>query len=227
MSPAPKDYVDVAERIRQFKAAFPDGSLQHHVEPKMVSAGDKAFIMYAAAAYRTPDDPRPGIGWAWEPVPGPTPFTRDSELMNAETSAWGRAIVALGFDTKHVASSNEVQNRQQFAAPPQASGAEDSTRSSSEASASAPEEPLPPASEKPVTKGVLGEIGMVVKLLEGAFPEHAGEGRTWADVAREHSMDAFGKTDSKSLTLAEGNELREWLEGEYNQAAKAAQVPFG
>jgi hypothetical protein len=34
--------------------------------------------------------------------------------MNAETSAWGRAIIAVGAsDAKRVASANEVRNRQQ------------------------------------------------------------------------------------------------------------------
>lgn len=111
MAGAPADYVDVAERIREFKRQYPEGSLQAHLPPYITEAGGKAFVVYSAAAYRTPDDPRPGIGYAWEPVPGRTNFTRDSELMNAETSAWGRAIVALGFETKHIASANEVRNR--------------------------------------------------------------------------------------------------------------------
>ena len=50
---------------------------------------------------------------AWEPLPGLTPFTKGSELMVAETSAWGRAIVAaLAADTQKVASADEVRNRQ-------------------------------------------------------------------------------------------------------------------
>src|SRR5205823_6134471 len=54
-----------------------------------------------------------GKGIAWEPFPGPTPFTKDSELMNAETSAWGRAIVAVGIVAKgeKVASRSEVAAR--------------------------------------------------------------------------------------------------------------------
>ena len=50
---------------------------------------------------------------AWEPFPGRTPYTFNSELMNAETSAQGRAIVAaLAADTrKGVASQEEVRNR--------------------------------------------------------------------------------------------------------------------
>lgn len=117
-------YVDVAERIRTFRERFPEGSLQpvNPAEPYVIATvGDKAFVVYAAAAYRTPDDPRPGIGVAWEPLPGRTPYTRDSELMNAETSAWGRAIVAaLAGDTQRIASAEEVRNRQETpkAAPP-------------------------------------------------------------------------------------------------------------
>lgn len=98
------DYLDVAARLRLFKDKHPDGSLQP-VNPErpieVMTVGDKVFLAYAAAAYRTPDDVRPGIGIAWEPFPGTTNFTRNSEAMNAESSAWGRAIVAaLAADTK-------------------------------------------------------------------------------------------------------------------------------
>jgi hypothetical protein len=108
-----KDYVDVATRIREFKAAFPDGSLQQ-VRLEFHTIGDQTFVLYVAACFRTPDDQRPGIGSAWEPVPGKTPYTKDSEVMVAETSAWGRAIVAAtGADTKAVASLDEINARKQ------------------------------------------------------------------------------------------------------------------
>lgn len=107
----PDDYVDVAERVREFRTKHPDGSLQQH-DLQFVDFGGKAWVIYTAAAYRTPDDPRPGMGTAWEQVPGKTPFTRDSELQNAETAAWGRAIVAaLAADTKRIASADEVYAR--------------------------------------------------------------------------------------------------------------------
>ncbi len=105
------DYVDVAERIRSFYERFPEGRLttvDWEVKPDV---GGNTFVWVHAKAYRTPDDPLPGDGIAWEPVPGPTQFTKDSELMNAQTAAWGRAIVALGFDTKKIASKQEVQAR--------------------------------------------------------------------------------------------------------------------
>jgi len=112
-----KDYVDVAERLRIFKDRHPEGSLQPlnpHQPYDIITTADKTFIVYIAAAYRTPDDPRPGVGSAWEPLPGTTPYTRNSELMVAETSAWGRAIVAaLAADSKRVASLDEVKARRE------------------------------------------------------------------------------------------------------------------
>lgn len=110
------DYVDVPARIAEFRSKHPEGSLQpaNPAEPyKVERIGDKTYVVVVAAAYRTPDDARPGIGMAYEQWPGRTPYTKDSELQNAETSAWGRAIVAvLAADTKRsVASAEEVRNR--------------------------------------------------------------------------------------------------------------------
>lgn len=105
------DYVDVAERIRDFRAVFPMGSLQQ-VSIDFREVAGSWWVIYTAAAYRTQDDTRPGQGTAWEPIPGKTNFTRGSEVQNAETAAWGRAIVAaLAGDTKRIASREEFQNR--------------------------------------------------------------------------------------------------------------------
>jgi len=102
------DYNEVADRVREFREKHPDGSLQQ-VDVKFIEFDGRNWIVYTAAAYRTPDDARPGIGTAWELVPGKTNFTRDSELQNAETAAWGRAMVAaLAVDSKKIASLDEV-----------------------------------------------------------------------------------------------------------------------
>jgi hypothetical protein len=132
-------YVDVATRIALFKEKHPEGSLQpaNPAEPYRIEViGDgHCYIVYVAAAYRDPKDRRPGIGVAWEEFPGRTPYTKHSELQNAETSAWGRAIVAaLAADTRvgGVASRDEVRNRQRsepagYDGPPLASDEEVST----------------------------------------------------------------------------------------------------
>ncbi len=119
--PKPAGYIEVNERIMKFYAKYPTGSLQSVCTPFIVEAHGQSFVVYGAYAFRTPDDERPAIGWAWEPVPGPTNFTKDSELMNAETSAWGRAIAALGFEVREgIASANEVRARTGARVEPQA-----------------------------------------------------------------------------------------------------------
>lgn len=109
------DYVDVAERIRIFRDRFPEGTLQplDPSEPfQVVEIGGQTFIAYTAVAYRSPNDQLPGIAVSWEPFPGKTPYTAGSELMNAETAAWGRAIIAaLVADSKKIASLDEVRAR--------------------------------------------------------------------------------------------------------------------
>lgn len=110
------DYVDVATRIADFRAKFPDGRLRQKSIEFLDFAG-QSWVVYTAEALRSEDDQNPAQGTAWEPVPGKTNFTRDSELQNAETAAWGRAIVAaLASDTKNgVASREEVMARQKEA----------------------------------------------------------------------------------------------------------------
>lgn len=123
MAGMPLDYIDVAARIAEFRTKHPEGCFQpadlsnpYRVE----TIGNETYIVVVAAAYRTPDDVRPGIGMAYEVFPGKTNFTRGSELQNAETSAWGRAIVAvLAADTKKgIASAEEVRNRREEQAAP-------------------------------------------------------------------------------------------------------------
>jgi hypothetical protein len=110
------DYIDVATRIAEFRAKYPGGSLRPAdlaVPYRIERIDNQSYIVVVAAAYRDADDPLPGVGMAYEVVPGRTPYTVRSELQNAETSAWGRAIVAaLAADTKKgVASGEEVRNR--------------------------------------------------------------------------------------------------------------------
>ena len=101
------NYVEVNERIEKFYEKYPEGSLQSEILDS-----PEGIIVVKAFAYRNYDDTCPGVGHASEPVPGKTPYTKDSELMNAETSAWGRALAALGFEVKRaIASQEEVRNR--------------------------------------------------------------------------------------------------------------------
>jgi hypothetical protein len=116
-NPADSGYNEVATRIVEARKKHPEGILRplDPAKPYTIETiGEKTFIVYCAAFYRTPDDPMPGIGVAWEPFPGTTPYTQNSELMNAETSAWGRALVAaFAADTKKgIATSLDVRARE-------------------------------------------------------------------------------------------------------------------
>jgi hypothetical protein len=140
-APIGDGYVEVSERIEKFYEKYPEGSLQstwtiatlegRHEwrskdgstncrqcgvvqSPELIGASCAyhGFVV-RAEAYRDRDDPRPGVGTAWEPFPGRTPYTAQSELMNAETSAWGRALAALGFEVRNgIASANEMRGRE-------------------------------------------------------------------------------------------------------------------
>jgi len=104
------DYVTVPQRIAQFYELFGTGRLVTGEVRVEMGPDGKSRVMVQAAAYRTPDDPLPGIGWSWMELPGTSNFTRGSELENTETSAWGRAIAALGILVdRSVASANEVR----------------------------------------------------------------------------------------------------------------------
>jgi hypothetical protein len=120
------DYIPVNERISAFIAKYPEGSLRPlwPDEPyRVLGEGETKWLVYGACAYRTPDDQAPGVGLAWEPVPGRTPYTRGSELMVAETSAWGRALAAIGIATnKSIASAEEVRSAQERSGASQTAG---------------------------------------------------------------------------------------------------------
>ena len=109
-APDLSNYVDVATRIKLLIEKYPNASVICTV-PKVVEVAGHTFI--EVTAHVKCDDTRQAVASAWEPFPGKTPYTRDSEMMNAETSAIGRAIGALGIGlTGSMASANEVVNRQ-------------------------------------------------------------------------------------------------------------------
>lgn len=107
------DYIEVKDRIAIFYELYPQGRLVTGNVDVLTSPDDKQRVMVRAFAYRTPDDPLPGVGCSWMDLPGTTSYTRGSELENTETSAWGRAIASLGIlIDRSIASAQEVQNKQ-------------------------------------------------------------------------------------------------------------------
>lgn len=114
-------YIEVKDRIARFYELYGNGRLVT-TDVRLTSEPDgKPRVMVEAAAYRNPDDTLPGRGWSWMELPGNTPYTKGSELENTETSAWGRAIGALGIlIDKSIASAQEVRNKEGEAERPEA-----------------------------------------------------------------------------------------------------------
>lgn len=106
------NYVDVPTRLRMALQKYPDLRVQES-QPVFREIGNKLYIEIRCTVWRDKDDQLPCIAFCWEPFPGTTPYTRDSEQMNASTSALGRALGMMGFgiDTK-MASKQEVLARQ-------------------------------------------------------------------------------------------------------------------
>lgn len=114
-----KDYVDVAERIRAWYEAYPNG----RIETSILSHTDnrvtvKALVFRGELHDINPKD-RPynyeeraaGIGHSSMAIPGSTPYTRGSEIENCETSAVGRALVMAGLPSKRIASDDEIKSK--------------------------------------------------------------------------------------------------------------------
>jgi hypothetical protein len=107
------DYIEVKDRIARFYELYGNGRLVTTDVRLTREPDDKPRVLVEAKAYRTPDDPQPGVGWSWMELPGTTSYTKGSELENTETSAWGRAIAALGILTDaSIASAQEVRDKQ-------------------------------------------------------------------------------------------------------------------
>jgi hypothetical protein len=107
------EYVEVKDRLKILYELYPQARLVTAEVRWPQPDDDKPRVAVKALAYRTPDDPYPAVGWSWMELPGTTPYTRGSELENTETSAWGRAIAALGILVdRSIASAQEVANKE-------------------------------------------------------------------------------------------------------------------
>lgn len=106
------EYVEVKDRIKLFYELYAGGRLVTDQVEILTAPDGKQRVMVRAHAFRTVDDPHPGVGHSWLELPGTTPYTKGSEVENAETSAWGRAIASLGILVdRSIASAQEVRDK--------------------------------------------------------------------------------------------------------------------
>ena len=106
------DYVDVPTRLAQALKQFPDLRIQE-TKPIIVTVDNQQYVEISCTVWKDANDLLPTVAYCWEPIPGKSPFTKGSEMMNASTSCLGRALGFLGMGIgKSIASRNEVQARQ-------------------------------------------------------------------------------------------------------------------
>ena len=142
-----KDYVQVNERIIAFYELHPEGSLQSEIVEF-----SETRVVVKAYAYRKPGDPLPGIGHSYMAIPGKSTYTIGSELENTETSAWGRALAALGFEVKRgVASRNEIENKRHEHVEPEQKWTTDGNGMDAEEFYPDPSTSFQASSDEPVT----------------------------------------------------------------------------
>lgn len=110
------NYVDVPTRFAAALERWPELRIMEN-RPEIITIDDKKFISVTMQAWRTPDDPIPAQATCFEPFPGKTSFTRDSEQMNASTSALGRVLGLMMSFGPRMASFEEVRNRRETSAP--------------------------------------------------------------------------------------------------------------
>jgi hypothetical protein len=209
-NPAEAGYIEVKDRIIAFYEKYPNGSLQS----EMIELGENIVVM-KGYAYRGPEDERPGIGHSQMPIPGKTPYTKDSEIENAETSAWGRAIAALGFEVKKsIASADEVAMK---AGEPEG----DPTAAGGTATPSTPTRPVGPtvsataasAASKPATPAQKRKLMAEGRKLFGD-----------EEAVRKFVYNTVSKNRSSDLTMDDMNVLFEKMENAEKLLADAERL---
>jgi hypothetical protein len=113
------DYVDVPTRLAMALKKYPDLRIAES-RPQIVEVDAQKYVEISCTVWRDAEDLVPVVAYCWEQIPGKTPYTRGSEMMNASTSCLGRALGFLGLGIgKSIASRDEVEIAQARQAPAQ------------------------------------------------------------------------------------------------------------
>jgi len=151
----------------------------------------QTYIQVTTTVWRTPDDPSPCVGSAWELYPGRTPYTKESEAMNAETSAVGRALWAAGIEARRGAASAEDVEKALVAEVDR------------ELASRRPQQQQREPQARPITKGQLTKLAIV-------FGEAGIEEREQR-LAIAAALVGREVASSKELTTREASQLIEVL----------------
>lgn len=197
-----KDYVDVAERLREFYEKYPQG----RVITSLVELTEKRVVV-KAEAFRDAGQAWPsGVGHSQLAIPGSTPYTRGAELENAETSAIGRALVAAGLPSKRIASADEVQAH----AAPAVTGYADDVKVLDDADlvSAAKAMGFVEAAADAVAGGTCPKHGKPWKLKEGVSAKTGKEYAFWSCSSKDETASRGWCEQRPSKAWEAANEVR-------------------
>jgi len=181
-----EDYVPVAERIEKFYERYPEGRIMTQIIEHDRESG---FVLIRAEVYRAAEDTIPAAtGHAYE-YKDAGYVQRNSYIEVAETSAVGRSLAFLNFETKRgIASREEMQkfaNPRADAAPP-----------------TAPVAPLPVPSEAddPAAVATDAQKDEMLALLEGLRPaDRRAQRKLLTELSGKQSRDDLTKQEASRL----------------------------
>jgi hypothetical protein len=178
-----EDYVPVAERIEKFYERYPEGRIMTQIIEHDRESG---FVLIRAEVYRTSEDTIPAAtGHAYE-YKDAGYVQRNSYIEVAETSAVGRSLAFLNFETKRgIASREEMQKL----ANPRADAA-----------------PLAPATPPPVPNdaddpaATDAQKDEMLALLEGLRPaDRRAQRKLLTELSGKQSRDDLTKQEARRL----------------------------
>jgi hypothetical protein len=76
------DYVDVPTRLAMALKKYPDLRIAES-RPQIIEVDAQKYVEISCTVWRDANDLVPVVAYCWEQIPGKTPYTRGSEMMNA------------------------------------------------------------------------------------------------------------------------------------------------
>ena len=176
-------YVTVNERLARALKQWPELRVQE-TPPRLVDANGTLFVEVTTTVWRTPDDPLPAVASIWEPFPGVTPYTRNSEAANASTSALGRALGLMGvaIDTA-MASADEVNIARNRNPDPLGDDIPGSAPTRTKPGSAAKPAPTRPTGGRPPSEKALGYLRKLAREAGDTLTDDEAATLTAADVA--------------------------------------------
>ncbi len=170
-------YIPVAERIEKFYERFPEGRI---VTSIIEHDRESGFVLIRAEVYRNPDDASPAAtGHAYE-YKDSGYVQRTSYIEVAETSAVGRSLAFLNFETKRGIAPREETEKVSRATPEAAT-----------------DKPSRHVTDQPATDEQKEEI---LNLLESLRPgDRRAQRKLLTEITAKQSRDDLTRREARSL----------------------------